>query len=62
MDIERAKQIWKSKRNIEVLYQDLPVWIEKVNNNITVEVTDMITKERMEVPAYLLIENSPVES
>jgi H-type small acid-soluble spore protein len=59
MDSIRAKQIWKSSVTTEVLYQGSPVWIENINSNNTVEVTNMETKEKIEVPAYLLIENTP---
>ena len=62
MDSVRAKQIWKSAVTTEVLYQGSPVWIENINSNNTVEVTNMKTKERMEVPAYLLVENTPART
>lgn len=60
MDSERAKQIMKSPDMIQVLYQDTPVWLENVKENNVAEVTRLDKKDKIEVPVYLLVENSPV--
>lgn len=62
MDTERANQIINSRESVQVLYRGSPVWLEKVRDNNTVEVTQMDSKKRLEVPAYLLVENSPVDN
>ncbi|RKD33436.1 H-type small acid-soluble spore protein [Thermohalobacter berrensis] len=32
MDVQRANEILNSPNNIEVLYNNTPVWIEKINS------------------------------
>ncbi len=59
MDSERAKQIIKSTDMIQVLYQGTPVWLENVKENNVAEVMRLDKKDKIEVPVYLLVENSP---
>ncbi len=61
LDSVRAKQIMQSKENIQVLYEDLPVWIESVKDNNIAVVTRPGSLEKMEIPVYMLVENSPVK-
>jgi H-type small acid-soluble spore protein len=59
LDSTRARQILKSKENIDVLYNGSPIWIEGVSDNNAVEVTALSgSRQRMEVPVNLLIEKS----
>jgi len=51
----------QSKENIQVLYEDLPVWIESVKDNNIAVVTRPGSLEKMEIPVYMLVENSPVK-
>jgi small acid-soluble spore protein H (minor) len=62
LDSKRACEIMKSPGSIQVLYQGQPVWLENVKENNVAVVTEMDRKERIEVPVYLLVENSPVKS
>jgi len=57
LDSERAKLIINSKDVVQVLYQGSPVWLDQVKENNVVEVTRLDRKEKIEVPAYLLVEN-----
>lgn len=52
-----------SKENIEVLYQDIPVWIQNIRDNNTAEVIRLEggNKTAFEVPVYMLVENSPAK-
>ncbi len=59
MDSQRAKEIMKSGDIVQVLYQGSPVWLDKVNDNNVAEVTRLDRKDKLEVPVYLLVENSP---
>lgn len=59
MDSSRAKQILQSPDPVQVLYQGTPVWLEKVKDNNVAEVTRLDRQDRIEVPVYLLVENSP---
>ncbi|OPZ93765.1 MAG: acid-soluble spore protein H [Firmicutes bacterium ADurb.Bin419] len=56
MDSNRAKRIMESNGVIEVLYQGSPVWIENVLDNNIVEVSNIQTNDKKEVPAYMLVE------
>ena len=58
MDSQRAKQIMKSKDNIQVLYRGSPVWLEQVRENNVAEITQLEGKERLEVPVDLLSEDN----
>ncbi|NLV21681.1 MAG: H-type small acid-soluble spore protein [Syntrophomonadaceae bacterium] len=55
MDNKRANEIFDSLGVIEVFYQGSPVWIEKIDAN-RVQVQDMRTNQRFEVPVYDLVE------
>lgn len=56
MDSERAKRIIESKGVIEVLYQGSPVWIESVLKDNIVEITNIQTNDKYDVPANMLVE------
>ncbi|WP_010248445.1 H-type small acid-soluble spore protein [Acetivibrio cellulolyticus] len=56
MDSNRAKKIMESNGVIEVLYQGSPVWIENVLDNNTVQVSNIQTNDKKDVPAYMLVE------
>jgi small acid-soluble spore protein H (minor) len=58
LDTKRARQIIQSAESIRVLHEGSEVWIEKVMDNNTAEVTNSETKKREIVPIYMLIENS----
>lgn len=60
MDVNRAKQIMQSKDSIQVLHRGSPVWIDKVMDDNTAEVTYFESNRKETVPVYLLVENSPV--
>jgi len=62
LDSKRAKEILKSHDSIQVLYQDTPVWLENVKENNIAEVTKLDNRQdRIEVPVYMLVENSPAK-
>lgn len=56
MDSTRAKQIIESKGVIEVLYQGTPVWIENVLDDNTVQVSNIQTNDKQDVPVSMLEE------
>jgi H-type small acid-soluble spore protein len=57
MDKKRAKQIIESNKQIEVLYNNFPVWLKKVEEKKgLVEVEDMINDKTIKVPANELKE------
>ncbi|MDP4182164.1 MAG: H-type small acid-soluble spore protein [Bacillota bacterium] len=60
MDTNRAKEIISSGDVVQVLYQGSPVWLESVKDNNVAEVITLDRKQKIEVPVYLLVENSPV--
>lgn len=60
MDANRAKQIMRSEKPVEVLHQGSPVWIEKVTDNNMAEITYFDTSRKETVPVYMLVENNPV--
>lgn len=59
MDVGKAIQIMESKGVIEVTHNGTPVWLENIRGN-NAEVTDMVTKKKMEVPLNQLVENGEV--
>ena len=61
MDSKRAHEIMKSNETIQVLYQGSPVWLDRVKDNNVADVTRMDRQDKLEVPVYLLVENSPVK-
>ncbi len=61
MDSNRAKEILNSQESIQVLYQGAPVWIESVKANNTAEVTRLDSKNKEQVPVYMLVENTPAQ-
>ena len=56
MDSNRAKKIMESKGVIEVLYEGSPVWIENVLDSNTVQVSNIQTNDKQDVPANMLVE------
>lgn len=57
MDKNRAKEIINSDRDVEVLYNNFPVWLKKVEGKKDlVEVEDMINNKTIKVPASELVE------
>ncbi|AEV69536.1 H-type small acid-soluble spore protein [Acetivibrio clariflavus] len=61
MDSNRAKQIMESKGVIEVLYQGDPVWIENVLDDNTVQVSNLQTNVKQDVPVNMLVEKGLVK-
>ncbi|NLN07877.1 MAG: small, acid-soluble spore protein, H family [Firmicutes bacterium] len=62
MDRQTAEQIMKAPEKIEVQYQDVPVWIESVNET-SAEVSVIGTKHRMKVPlSELEYTGRPIEA
>lgn len=62
LDSKRAHEIIKSNESIQVLYQGTPVWLESVKDNNVAAVTRMDKKDKIEVPVYMLVENSPAKT
>jgi len=56
MDLSRAQEILNSPDTIPVLYQGSPVWIEKILNAESAEVTLLDRQERITVPVSKLVE------
>lgn len=57
MNKNRAKQIINSDKDIEVLYNNFPVWLKKVEyEKDLVEVEDMVNNKTLKVPASDLLE------
>lgn len=56
MDVSRARAIIQSPGSIEVLYQGSPVWLERVLDNNTAEITNFNDNRKDTVPVYLLVE------
>lgn len=58
MDKKRAKEIIESSKEVEVLYNNFPVWIQRViDKEDLVQVEDMINNKVMQVPAKHLKES-----
>ncbi len=55
MNSVRAKEIVDSLGVINVLYKGSPVWIENINND-SVQIQDLNTQKRFEVPVKDLVE------
>jgi H-type small acid-soluble spore protein len=62
LDTKRAREIMNSGETIQVLYQGSPVWLNGVKDNNVADITRMDRQEKLEVPVYLLVENSPVRN
>ena len=56
IDLSRAQEILNSPDTIPVLYQGSPVWIEKILNAESAEVTLLDRQERITVPVSKLVE------
>ena len=61
LDKIRAQQIMQSPESLQVLYQGSPVWLENINSNNTVKVTRLDSNDKIEVPVYMLVENTSVK-
>lgn len=62
MLIDRAQEILNSQNNIEVLYKNKSVWLEKVNNDRnTVSIKDLSSNMHIEVPVSELVETGIVK-
>ncbi|MBS4540026.1 H-type small acid-soluble spore protein [Clostridium sp. D2Q-11] len=58
MDKKRAKEIIHSPQDVEVLYNNFPVWLQKVmDKEDLVQVEDMINNKIMQVPSKDLKES-----
>jgi small acid-soluble spore protein H (minor) len=60
LDVTRARQIVQSGNSIEVLHRGSPIWIEKVLDNNTAEISYPGDDRKEIVPVYLLVENKSV--
>ncbi|SKA97986.1 small acid-soluble spore protein H (minor) [Caloramator quimbayensis] len=60
MLLNRAKEIINSPYNIEVVYNNKPVWLESVNEN-SVKVKDLSSGNIMDVPASQLKETDIIK-
>ena len=62
MEIRRAKEIMESHGVIGVHYGDSPVWLERIHEDTgAIEVRDLETERRMEVPSAALFEDDFAE-
>lgn len=61
MDVNRVRQILSARESIQVLHNGSPVWIERVLENNTAEITYFNNDRKEVVPVYMLVENSPVK-
>ncbi|MGE5607383.1 MAG: H-type small acid-soluble spore protein [Bacteroidota bacterium] len=59
MKRERAEEILHSPDNIYVTYQNIPVWIDEVEEEDTARVRDLNSDLVMEVPVAELTEIGP---
>lgn len=58
MIIERAEEIMRSPNQIEVSYNNSPVWLENINrDNNTVKVKDIVNNKLFEAPVEDLVES-----
>lgn len=60
MDVTRARQIVESGESIQVLHRGSPIWIEKVMDNNTAEISYPGDDRKETVPVYLLVENKTI--
>lgn len=61
MVLRRATEILKSKGNVEVLYNNEPVWLENIDSRTeTVYVKSLNNDKRMVVPIIELVENENI--
>ncbi len=62
MDIKRAQEIMESHGVIGVRYREAPVWLERIHEDTgMIEVKDLESERRMEVPAAALFEDGLAE-
>ena len=60
MDANRAKTIIQSSESIQVMHEGSPVWIEKVLDNNSAEITFLENHKKEIIPLNQLIENKKV--
>lgn len=60
MDVTRARQILQSRESVQVFHRGSPIWIERVMENNTAEISYPDDNKKEVVPVYLLVENKPV--
>ena len=58
MDANRARMIMKSPDSIQVFHEGSPVWIEKVIDNNSAEITFLEKSKKEIIPLKQLIENN----
>lgn len=58
MDANRARTILKSPDSIQVFHEGAPVWIEKVIDNNSAEITFYGKNKKEVIPLRQLIENN----
>lgn len=57
MLVDRAREIFKSKGVIQVLYQGHPVWIEEIDEDSAI-IRMMDSEHQLTVPVNMLTESS----
>ncbi len=57
MDVTRARQILQSGDSVQVLHRGSPIWIERVLENNTAEISYPGNGRKEIVPVYLLVES-----
>lgn len=58
MDANRARIIMKSQDSIQVFHEGVPVWIEKVIDDNSAEITFFGKNKKEVIPLRQLIENN----
>jgi len=58
LDANRAKMIMKSTDSIHVFHEGTPVWIEKVIDDNSAEITFLGNNKKEVIPLRQLIENN----
>lgn len=57
MDANRARMIMKSPEEIQVMHEGSPVWIKKVLDNNSAEISFLENNKKEIIPLIQLIEN-----
>ena len=61
MDILRVKQILNSPETTYVTFQNIPVWLDELKDNHQVQIRDMNSDIKMDVPIKELMEVGTLE-
>jgi H-type small acid-soluble spore protein len=61
MDIERAKEIMNSPETIYVTYQNIPVWLDEIEDHHQIKIRDMNSNIQMDVPVKEIQEIEEIE-